>query len=70
MARQRATGPRSGFCHTEMCDLLDAVKRASFQSAHRSDSSRPASCPIKSSSEGQTYRWGDEKVEPRPSAIV
>jgi hypothetical protein len=47
---------RHGFCHTETCEVLSEVKGVSFQSAHRSRRSRPASLAIRSSSEGQTKR--------------
>jgi hypothetical protein len=58
-----------GFCHTETCEVLSAVKGVWFQSAHRSRSSRPASLAIRSSSEGHTKRCGDCKVWAAPSLI-
>ena len=45
---------RHGFSHTEMCFSLSLVNGRRCQSAHRSRSRIPASCAMRSSSEGHT----------------
>ena len=57
----------SYFCHTEMWLLLPLVKAERSQWLHRSRRVIPASRAIRSSSAGQTYRKGAEKVSNSPS---
>ena len=55
-----------GFSQTETCWLLSPVKGRRFQSSHRSRSRIPASCAIRSSSAGHTYRNGMVLYSPWP----
>jgi hypothetical protein len=55
------------FSQTETWFLLLLVKGSRIQSLQRSRKVMPASRAIRSSSDGQTYRCGDEKVSSWPS---
>lgn len=48
--------PTSGILQTDTCDWLSAVKGARFQSAYRASNAKPASCAMRSSSDGHTKR--------------
>jgi len=43
-------------CHTETWLSLSAVNGVSFQSSNRDSNSKPASCAMRSHSDGQMYR--------------
>jgi len=51
----------TGFCQTETCLSLSLVNGSRFHPPQRSRSSIPASRAMRSSSEGHTYRNGNEK---------
>jgi hypothetical protein len=57
----------AGFSHTETCERLSVVKGSRFQLAQRSRKRSPASCAIRSSSDGHTYRNGIVRYSPLPS---
>lgn len=63
-----ASGQLAGFSQMETCWRLSLVKGSRVQPSHRSRSRIPASCAIRSSSAGHTYRNGIVEYSPRPSA--
>jgi hypothetical protein len=55
------------FSHTEMCVRLPRSKASRCHPPHRFRSRIPARRAMRSSSDGQTYRCGEEKVRSSPS---
>ena len=56
--------------NTDITVELSLVRGSRFQSAQRPFSVSPAICAIRSSSEGHTYRHGDDHCSKRPSSSV
>jgi hypothetical protein len=62
-------GVAAGFSQTETCLRLSFVNGSRFHPLQRSRRRIPASCAIRSSSEGHVYRKGTERRSTLPSTI-